>query len=173
MNYTVDNAIAILSRTPRALRELLGGLPADWVEANEGPGTWGPFDIVGHLLHGEHTDWIARAEIILGPSPDKRFEPFVCDGMVEFTGGKTLDGLLAEFGSVREANVRKLKAFGLDDRKLAMTGIHPEFGEVTLRQHLATWVAHDLAHVAQAARVLAKQYKGEVGPWTQYLSILK
>lgn len=173
MDYNVDNAIAILSRTPPALRELLGGLPPEWAAANEGPDTWSPFDVLGHLIHGERTDWIPRAEIILGASGDKRFEPFVRDAMLEFSAGKTLDGLLAEFAALRKESVRKLEAFGLDDRKLAMTAIHPEFGEVTLRQHLATWVAHDLSHIAQVARVLAKQYRGEVGPWTKYLSILR
>jgi hypothetical protein len=172
MNYTVDNSIEILSRTPGILSVLLGGLPPEWAEADEGPGTWRPFDIVGHLIHGEQTDWIPRAEIILGPAADKRFEPFERDAMLRFSEGKSLERLLAEFATLRTENVRKLRAFGLDDRKLAMTGIHPEFGEVTLRQHLATWVAHDLAHLSQLARILAKQYRGEVGPWIKYLSIL-
>ncbi len=144
MTYDVDNAIAILSRTPEILRVLLTGLPPEWTRADEGPDTWSPFDVLGHLIHGEKTDWIPRAGIVLGPSADKRFPPFVRDAM-----------------------------FALDDEALSKTGIHPEFGEVTLRQHLATWVAHDLSHLAQVVRVLAKQYRGDVGPWIKYLSILR
>lgn len=173
MKYSVDDAIDILSRTPSVLRSLLSGLPPEWAGADEGPGTWSPFDVVGHLIHGEETDWIPRAEIILGGAADRRFEPFVRDAMLGFSRGKTLAGLLDRFGELREKNVGRLRAFGLDETKLSMTGIHPEFGEVTLRQHLATWVAHDLSHVAQVARVLAKQYRGEVGPWIRYLGILE
>ncbi len=173
MTYDVDNAIAILSRTPAVLRDLLTGLPPEWTRADEGPGTWSPFDVLGHLIHGENTDWIPRAEIVLGPSADKRFAPFVRDAMLESSAGKTIDGLLAEFASLREENLRILKSFALDETSLSKTGIHPEFGEVTLRQHLATWVAHDLSHLSQVVRVLAKQYRGEVGPWIKYLTILR
>jgi len=172
MDYNVDNAIDILSRTPAILRDLLGGLPPEWASANEGPGTWSPYDVIGHLIHGEKTDWIPRAEIVLGASPDKRFPPFVRDAMLEFSRGKSPDELLREFSALRVENLRKLKAFQLTDETLAKKGIHPEFGEVTLRQHLATWVAHDLSHISQVVRVLAKQYRGEVGPWIKYLSIL-
>jgi hypothetical protein len=173
MEYNVAHAVDILSRTPAVLRDLLGGLPPVWVRANEGPGTWSPFDVVGHLIHGERTDWIPRAEIILGASGDKRFAPFVRDAMMGRDAGKSLDGLLGEFAVLRAESIRRLEAFGLDESKLSMTGIHPEFGEVTLRQHLATWVAHDLSHISQVVRVLAGQYKGEVGPWVKYLSILR
>lgn len=172
MDYNVNNAVDILSRTPVILNGLLGGLPPEWATATEGPDTWSAYDVVGHLIHGEKTDWIPRAGIILGSSGDKRFHPFVRDAMLEFSRGKTLAGLLAEFADLRGENIRKLRAFDLTDTKLAMTGIHPEFGEVTLRQHLATWVAHDLSHISQVVRVLARQYRGEVGPWIKYLSIL-
>ena len=173
MGYNVDKAAEILLRTPGVLRSLLGGLPPEWAAANEGPGTWSPFDVVGHLVHGERTDWLVRTRIILGPSPDKRFEPFVRDAMLEVSRGKTLAELLDEFAVLRKENVAELRSLGLDERKLGMTGIHPEFGEVTLRQHLASWVAHDLSHIVQIARVLAKQYRTEVGPWIRYLSLLQ
>ena len=172
MNYNVSNAIDILSRTPVILNDLLKGLPPEWASATEGPDTWSPYDVVGHLIHGEKTDWIPRAEIILGPSGDKRFQPFVRDAMLEFSKGKTLEQLLVDFAALRQEGIRKLKAFDLTEEKLTMTGLHPEFGEVTLRQHLATWVAHDLSHISQIVRILARQYRGEVGPWIKYLSIL-
>jgi hypothetical protein len=173
MSYDTGNSIQILRRTPGLLRDLLVGLPPEMVHANEGEGTWSPFDIVGHLIHGEKTDWIPRAEVVLGPSPDKRWEPFDRDAMKEISRGKTLQGLLAEFAGLRRENIAKLEAFALDETKLDRKGVHPEFGEVTLRQHLATWVAHDLSHLSQVVRVLAKQYRGDVGPWVKYLSILK
>lgn len=173
MTYDVDNAIAILSRTPEILRILLTGLPPEWASADEGPGSWSPFDVVGHLIHGEKTDWIPRAEIVLGPIADKRFVPFVRDAMLVADANRSIEDLLGEFAGLREQNIRKLQSFALNDEALAKTGIHPEFGEVTLRQHLATWVAHDLSHLSQVVRVLAKQYGGEVGPWIKYLGILR
>ncbi len=173
MRYDLGNSIMILGRTPGLLRDLIGELPPDMVTANEGEGTWSPFDIVGHLIHGERTDWIPRAEIILGPSPRTEWDPFDRDAMKEISRGKTLRELLDEFAALRAENIVKLKAFSLDEEKLDRKGIHPEFGEVTLRQHLATWVAHDLSHLSQVIRVLAKTYRAEVGPWIKYLSILK
>jgi len=173
MGYDIANSISILRRTPGLLRDLLTGLPDEMVYANEGEGTWSPFDIVGHLIHGERTDWIPRAEVVLGPSADKRWEPFDPEGMKESSRGKTLGALLEEFADLRGKSVSRLESFSLDEKKLDMTAVHPEFGEVTLRQHLATWVAHDLAHISQVVRVLAKQYRGDVGPWVRYLSILK
>jgi len=173
MGYDIGNSIEILRRTPELLRGLLSGLPAELIGATEGEGTWSPFDVVGHLIHGEKTDWIPRAEVILGPSPDKRWTPFDRDAMIEINRGKTPEALLDEFASLRSANIARLTAFGLDEEKLDLKGVHPEFGEVTLRQHLATWVAHDLSHISQVVRILAKQYRGDVGPWIKYLSILK
>lgn len=173
MNYSIDDAIDILSRTPGTLRALLAGLPPRWAAAEEGPGTWTPLEVVGHLVHGELTDWIPRAEIFLSPSAERRLPPFVPEAMRELNAGKSLEVLLGEFEALRRENLRKLAALGIGEEGLTTTAVHPEFGEVTLRQHLATWVAHDLSHVAQAARILAKQYRGEVGPWTKYLSILK
>lgn len=173
MTYTVENAADMLARTPRLLRQLLGGLPREWIRATEGPGTWSPVDVLGHLIHGEKTDWIPRARIILGPGPDKRFPPFDREAMLRAGRERTVEELLDEFAALREGNLRILGGFGLDEGKLSLTGIHPEFGTVTLRQHLATWVAHDLSHIAQIVRVLALQYREEVGPWVKYLGILQ
>jgi hypothetical protein len=172
MNYNLEYSIRILGRTPGLLRDLLGGLPPEVVRATEGEGTWSPFDVLGHLIHGEITDWIPRAEIVLGPAPHT-WSPFDREGMKAISPGKTLDELLDEFATLRRDNIAKLEAFSLDAEKLDRKAIHPEFGEVTLRQHLATWVAHDLSHLSQIVRVLAKQYRGDVGPWIKYLSILK
>ena len=172
--YRVDEAAAILERTPRLLREWLRGLPEAWVRATEGEETWCAHDIVGHLIHGERTDWIPRAELILrAPSGvEPAFTPFDREGMRE-EKERTLEELLKTFETERAANIAQLRAYGLKESDLDRRGRHPEFGPVTLRQHLACWVAHDLTHVAQIARVMAKRYKADVGPWTAYLSILK
>jgi DinB superfamily len=172
MQYHVESAIPLLERTPIALCGLLRGLPFDWTSPNEGPGTWSAFDIIGHLIHGEKTDWIPRAAIILSEQPERCFEPF--DRLAQFRNseGKTLHQLLDEFEQLRRENLKTLKSWNISEKDLEKTGIHPEFGVVTLRQHLATWVAHDLAHLAQTARVMAKQFKQEVGPWAAYLNVL-
>jgi DinB superfamily len=172
MQCQLESAIPILERTPMALSGLLRGLPFDWTSPNEGPDTWSAFDIIGHLIHGEKTDWIPRAAIILSEQPGRCFEPF--DRLAQFQNslGKTIHQLLDEFEQLRSKNLQTLRSWNLSEADLDKTGIHPEFGEVTLRQHLATWVTHDLAHLAQTARVMAKQYKQEVGPWAAYLSVL-
>ena len=173
MTYKVDEAAAILERTPRVLREWLAGLPDAWVRANEGPGTWSAYDVVGHLIHGERTDWIPRAETILSKGESEPFAPFDREAMFAASAGKPLGDLLDDFAALRAANLARLRAFALTEADLDRRGTHPEFGPVTLRQHLATWVAHDLGHIAQIARAMAKRYGGDVGPWTNYLSILK
>ena len=173
MTYTIDEATAILERTPRILREWLADLPDAWVRATEGPGTWGAYDVVGHLIHGERTDWIPRAELILSKGESAPFPTFDREAMFAASAGKSLGELLDIFAALRAANVARLRAFALTEADLDRRGIHPEFGPVTLRQHLATWVAHDLGHIAQIARVMAKRYGADVGPWTKYLSILK
>ena len=171
MEYKVTEAIEVLERTPKVLEQLLGGLSDKWTINNEGPDTWSPYDIVGHLIHGEKTDWITRANIILSDG-DKKFTPY--DRFAQFTEskGKSLQQLLTKFKELRQQNISILLSKKLTDADLNKTGIHPEFGSVTLKQLLSTWVAHDLTHISQIVRVMAKQYKAEVGPWTAYLSVL-
>jgi hypothetical protein len=173
MKYTLPDAVAILERTPAVLDRLLRDLPAAWTSPNEGPDTWSAFDVVGHLIHGEKTDWIPRARLILSDAADKRFEPFDRFAQFEISKGKTLSQLLDEFANLREENLNTLKSWNLQESDLDKTGVHPTFGAVTLRQLLATWVAHDFTHIGQIARVMAKQYKEEVGPWVQFLGILR
>jgi len=172
MEFDLAKGVAILERTPGTLRSLLSGLPPGWTEANEGPETWSPYDVLGHLLHGEHTDWLGRARIILEQGADRRFQPFDRTAMFRESQGKTLARLLDEFEQARADNLRTLAGWRLTDEQLALTGEHPVFGAVTLRQLLATWVAHDLAHLGQIARVMAKQYRDAVGPWRAYLAVM-
>jgi hypothetical protein len=169
---SLENAVAILERTPASLSALLEGLPEMWVKATEGDGTWSPYDVIGHLIHGERTDWIPRARHILA-GETRPFEPF--DRSAQFTDsqGKSLSELLATFAQLRRANVAALVGTNLTDEDLGRTGLHPELGEITLGQLLATWVVHDLDHVAQIARTMAKVYTEATGPWSAYLSILR
>jgi hypothetical protein len=173
MIYRVDEAIALLERTPRILRAWLGELPEAWTHVTEGPGTWSAFDVVGHLIHGERTDWIPRVEHILAKGEAEPFPPFDREAMLEASRGKQLRELLDTFATFRGRNLIRLRGMALTEADLDRRGRHPEFGVVTLRQHLATWVAHDLTHLAQIARVMAKRYEPEVGPWKAYLSVLK
>jgi DinB superfamily len=170
--FNLDDAITILERTPAAMGALLAGLPETWVRATEGDGTWSPYDVIGHLIHGERTDWIPRARHILA-GETRAFEPF--DRMAQFTEsqGKSLVELLTTFADLRRENVASLIAMNLTDVDLGRRGLHPELGGVTLGQLLATWVVHDLDHVAQVARTMAKVYKEATGPWSEYLSILR
>jgi len=172
MQFDLEQGAAILERTPRTLRAMLAALPPAWTEATEGPETWSPYVIVGHLIHGERTDWIPRAQLILAQGANRRFTPY--DRFAQFgeSQGKALSDLLDEFDRLRADNLTTLAGWGLGGAELALEGEHPEFGAVTLRQLLATWVAHDLGHIAQTARVMAKQYREAVGPWRAYLPIL-
>ena len=172
MEYNIDKAIEILSRTPHVLKTLLHELSEEWTTNNEGPETWSPYDIVGHLIHGERTDWIARMEITLSNGENKKFAPY--DRFAQFTEskGKSLSSLLEEFRSLRENNLNVLRSKNINGEMLEKKGIHPSFGEVTLRQLLSTWVVHDLGHIGQIVRVMSKQLKTEVGPWEEYLSVL-
>jgi hypothetical protein len=172
MDLHLPDAIAILERTPRTLEALLSGLTPSWTDANEGPDTWSPYIIVGHLIHGERTDWIPRARIILEQGPSRRFTPYDRFAQFQESAGKSLTELLDEFAHLRSANVGILGEWNLTDEQLGLTGEHPEFGAVTLRQLLATWVAHDLSHLAQATRVMAKRYRDAVGPWRAYLPVM-
>lgn len=172
MDFRFDEGTAVLRRTPAVLRSLLLNLPDGWTRGTEGPGTWSPHDVVGHLIHGEGADWVPRVEHILRHGDAVTFTPFDPEGMLEISRGKTLPELLDTFAQVRAANLDRLLALGLTDADLARRGRHPEFGVVTMGQHLATWVAHDLSHLGQVARVMARQYTEAVGPWRKYLSIL-
>jgi hypothetical protein len=171
-SFVLEEATAILARTPATLDALLRGLPDGWIAANEGGETWSPFDVIGHLIHGERTDWMPRARIILEHGDARAFVKF--DRFAQFAAseGRTLASLLDELAALREANLRELAALRLTDADLDRLGRHPELGRVTLRQLLATWVAHDLDHVVQISRVLARQYSDEVGPWRAYLRII-
>jgi len=172
MDFDLNAGIAILERTPATFRAMLAGLPPMWTDATEGPDTWSPYVIMGHLIHAERTDWITRAEIILAQGPNRRFTPYDRFAQFRDNKGQSLAELLDEFERVRAKNVATLWRWKLTDAQLALEGEHPAFGPVTLRQLLATWVAHDLGHVAQAARVMAKQYREAVGPWRAYLPVL-
>jgi len=168
----LGDAVAILARTPSTLDRLLRGLPAPWITANEGGETWSPFDVMGHLIHGEHTDWIPRVKIILTHGDTRAFDRFDRLAQPTASAGRTLPELLDDFARVRAASLRELESFNLTVADLDRAGRHPEFGAVTLRQLLATWVAHDLDHVIQVSRVLARQYSDEVGPWRAYLRVI-
>jgi DinB superfamily len=171
-SFVLTEAIDILARTPPALDALLRGLPAAWTAAHEGGDTWSPFDIVGHLIHGERTDWLPRVKIILEHGDARAFEPFDRLAQFEVSAGRTMESLLDEFASLRRRNIEELGAFKLTPADLDRRGRHPELGPVTLRQLLATWTAHDLDHVMQISRVLGRQYSDEVGPWRAYLRII-
>jgi DinB superfamily len=172
MEFDLDKAIAVLARTPATLRTLLKDLPRDWVDTNEGADTWSPYDVIGHLIHGERADWIARAKIILEHGESRPFDPFDRFAQFEESKGKTLGELLEEFAALRERNLAALREMKIGAGDFEKTGQHPALGRVTLKELLATWVTHDLDHIAQVARTMAKQYASEVGPWQAYISIL-
>lgn len=172
MPFDLDEATAILARTPWVLSALLDELPSGWVEGDEGPDSWSPFDVVGHLIHGEKTDWIPRATVILEHGEAKAFEPFDRFAMLEASRGRTLSELLTEFAELRQGNLEALAELRLTEADFERRGVHPELGGVTLGQLLATWVVHDLGHLAQVSRVMARQYAGLVGPWRDYLPVL-
>jgi uncharacterized damage-inducible protein DinB len=172
VKFALEEALPILRRTPALLRAMLWDLPEAWVRANEGADSWSPFDIVGHLIHGERTDWIPRLEIILSQGERQPFTPFDRFAQFEASRGKSLHQLLDAFSDLRAANLVRLDSHHLTRKDLDRRGTHPELGPVTLGELLATWVAHDLSHVAQIARVMGKQYTSEVGPWRAYLPML-
>lgn len=172
MNFHVDETIAVLERTPATFRSLLGGLPDIWTTCDEGPDTFSPYDVLGHLIHGERTDWIPRARIILSQGGTRRFEPYDRFAQFRESQGKSVSTLLDEFGQLRGSNLATLREWNLSDAELGLEGEHPSFGPVTMRQLLATWVVHDLGHIAQTTRVMAKRYQETVGPWRAYLPVL-
>lgn len=171
-SFVMEEAVAILARTPATLDALLRGLPDGWIVAHEGGETWSPFDVIGHLIHGERTDWVPRVKIILEHGEARAFDTFDRFAQFAVSEGRTLASLLDEFATLRQENLRELAMLCLADADLDRRGRHPTLGVVTLRQLLATWVAHDLDHVVQISRVLARQYSDEVGPWRAYLRII-
>jgi len=172
MKYSAERSYEILERTPEVLRTLLAGLSDDWTMHNEGPDTFSPYDVVGHLIHGEKTDWRARTTMILDHGTAKSFVPFDRFAQFEASKGKTLLELLDEFEVLRKQNMEWFQSLKLSEADLDKTGLHPALGQVTLRQLLSTWVIHDLTHIAQITRVMAKQYKGEMGPWLEFFRIM-
>jgi hypothetical protein len=172
MEFRLDQAKEVLRRTPATLNTLLRDLPPEWVAANEGTDSWSPFDVIGHLIHGEEVDWIPRAKIILEHGEGRPFEPFDRFAMFEASRGKSLGELLATFERLRGESLRELERMNLTPELLSKRGMHPELGLVTLSQLLSTWVVHDLGHVGQVVRVMAKQYSEAVGAWQSYLPIL-
>ena len=173
MHFSLLPTQKILERTPYLLNLMLGNLSDEWTNVNEGGETWSVFDIVGHLIHGEKTDWIPRMEIILSDLEHRTFEPYDRFAQFENSKGKTLVQLLEEFTTLRQQNLEHLRSKNLSNLDFQKTGKHPVFGDVTLSQLLSTWMVHDLNHLAQISRVIARQYTQEVGPWIEYLSILK
>lgn len=172
MRYSLKRSYEILGRTPAVLQSLLSGLPDDWVMPNEGPETFSPYDVVGHLIHGEKTDWVPRIKKILEFGKTQSFEKYDRFAQYELSKGKSLQQLLDEFTVLRKENMNWFKALNLTEDDLDKKGMHPVLGEVTLRNLLATWVVHDLTHISQITRVMAKQYKTEMGPWPQFFRIL-
>ena len=169
--FSLNLGLEILERTPASLRALLGGLSPEWTSVNEGPDTWSPYDVIGHLIHGERTDWMARVGIIL--EDGGTFHTFDRFAQFRESQGKPLTRLIDEFDAARRESLQKLRALQLTEADLNKTGIHPKFGTVTLRQLLATWVAHDMDHLMQISRVIGKQLKEDVGPWTEFLRVVR
>jgi hypothetical protein len=172
MEFQLQHATEILRRTPATLDSLLRHLPEEWTHSNEGPESWSPFDVMGHLIHAEEADWITRARIILQHGENRAFEPFDRFAMFEKSRGKSLDELLDRFEQLRGENLRHLQGMSLTSEMLGKRGAHPELGVVTLSQLLSTWVVHDLGHIGQIVRVMAKQYREAVGAWQAYLPVL-
>ena len=173
MEFQLAQAVEVLERTPPALSGLLHGVSDVWLNAREGPDTFSTIDVLGHLIYGEQTDWIPRARIIRECGETKAFEPFDRCGFASIIEGQSVDSLLSQFAESRRQNLQALSQLGLDETLLDSTGTHPELGRVTMRQLIATWVAHDLGHIAQIVRVMAKQYGEAVGPWREYLTIVR
>jgi len=172
MTHNLENTLALSSRTPAVLNAFLRDLPDDWTLSNEGEKTWSPFDVVGHLIGGERTDWMARAKMILQHGESQSFAPFDRFGQERESRGKSLSQLLDEFARLRAENLAEVRGWRLTAEDLARRGRHPDLGVVTLSQLLSTWAAHDLTHLHQISRVMAHQYRDAVGPWSAYLGVL-
>ena len=173
MEHNLEHTISLLSRTPVALNALLRDLPEVWTLRNEGEDTWSAFDVIGHLIHCERTDWMPRARIILQSGEARPFDPFDRWGHVRESQGKSMEQLLDEFARLRSENLIELRAWKLRQEDLERRGRHPSLGVVTLSELLATWAAHDLTHLHQISRVMAHQYRETVGPWSRYLGVMR
>ncbi|HJU64194.1 MAG TPA: DinB family protein [Gemmatimonadaceae bacterium] len=173
MNFDLSLGRQVLERTPATLSAMLGGLSTSWTTSADGPDTWSPHLVIAHLINGERTDWIPRTRVFLERDPARTFAPFEMEGFFAEARGMPLGDLLSLFATLRADNLKTLDNLNLGPAELALTARHPELGPVTLRQHLATWVAHDLGHIVQVSRTMARQYREEVGPWRQYLSALR
>lgn len=173
MGHNLQNTISLLTRTPAALNALLRDLPETWTFRNEGENTWNAFDVLGHLIHGERTDWMPRAKMILQFGESKAFEPFDRRAQERESRGKSLGQLLDEFARLRSESLDALRALNLQPQDLERRGRHPELGVVTLSELLATWAAHDLTHLHQISRIMAHQYRQAVGPWSAFLGVMK
>ena len=173
MDFDLPNTIALLSRTPATLNALLRDLPDAWVLSNEGDNTWTPTAVVAHLIHGEHTDWMVRARLILRSGEAEPFQPVDRSAHLRLAQEKSLSELLDNFTQIRAQNLTELRALHLQPADLARRGIHPSFGPVTLAQLFATWATHDLTHLHQISRILAHQYREAVGPWIKFLGVLQ
>jgi len=171
LEFILEEAIPVLERTPVVLSALLEDLPEAWAGAREGPEAWSPSEILGHLINGERTDWIPRARIIIKQERYRRFDPF--DRFAELKSDRPLKDLLAEFEQLRSSSIATLRGWNLKEKDMELTGEHPEFGTVTMRQLLSTWVVHDLSHIAQITRTMARSYTEAVGPWTAYFRVLQ
>ena len=169
----LQNTVALLERTPAALNALVRELPEDWTMKNEGDGTWSVFDVIGHLIHGERTDWIPRTNIILRDGEARPFDRFDREAMFRESEDRTLPQLLDEFARMRAESLDALRALDLTEADLEKRGTHPTLGVVTLSQLLATWAAHDLSHLHQISRIMASQYRQAVGPWTAFLGVMQ
>ncbi|MFD0710536.1 DinB family protein [Paenibacillus sp. GCM10027626] len=173
MNFNINEAIELLGRTPRTLEYFLSDLSEGWVQCNEGEGTWNAAEVIDHLIEAERTNWLPRLEHIIQVGTSKPFPPFDRYAHLNEQAERSFEQSLKEFISIREQNLTKLKTLIDPERHLELTGLHPEFGEVKLKELLATWAVHDLTHISQIVRVMAKRYQEDVGPWKAYLSILK
>jgi hypothetical protein len=173
MEQKLQQTVALLARTPATLNALLRDLPEEWTHRNEGEHTWSPYEVMGHLIHGEHADWIPRAKIILEYGEGKAFDPFDREAFKYESKDKPLPALLDEFARLRSENLDELRKLHLQPKDLERRGRHPALGIVTLSELLATWAAHDLTHLHQIARVMAHQYREAVGPWTKFLGVMQ
>jgi DinB superfamily len=169
----LEECLSVLTRTPATLDALLRDLPEVWTAATEGPGTWSPYVVIGHLIHAEQSDWMPRLAIILEHGRSRPFDTFDREAQLRDSNGKSLSTLLDEFSALRRDNLARLRSLNLRPAQFELTGTHPALGPVTVRQLLATWTAHDLGHILQVSRVMARRYKQEVGPWAEYLSVMK
>lgn len=173
MEFKLPEAVEILSQTPETLASMLGSLSPIWTMSSGDPDDWAPYDVLGHLIHGDETDWIVRAEIILGQLGDRRFEPFDRTAQFRQQKGPPVGLLLERFKNIRRKNLERLAEWEIDVRALKLTAIHPDFGDVTLEQLLSAWAVHDLTHVRQIVTFMARKYDKTVGPWKEFLSILR